>query len=790
MSGIGRVPGTPAPVVPDDTTTTPTTPTTPTAPTAPTTPTRTPTAPARPTPPAAPATAGDIVPPAILTKYGLDPTKPSTESKYEGQEWSVGYYPYDGNIQYVAFGKYKELFGNEAAAADMHGYWEAYGNPPTGLESGSWIGSGSIDESDFEKATGIDISGDRPIDNSAYKLMREAGAPMEANFALRDKDGKQLAVRAGDKLLPTMVEGGKFVEVEVRNEGEYFQKGTNRDVDSDKVTWRLKGSDGAIRGAQNDKAEDRFALAGAKDSVKFDFLDAAGEPVSYNPPSDSIVETYKSGNAWHALLPKKDAQGKITGYEHQTLDGEGRRVTARATVDPAAAAALKRGKEVMNRIQERTGGLKGDGKVGDAYDMGWWGKCHNVAAIGASSMKLPEQDVKVVTNRGSYEKIAVEWREGGKHNVLVPTRNTTSAITGYALQERNAQGAVASSRNVTIDEANRLVQGKETNPVIVTRAGKLKAAEVTTVGKQEVTAMVAHMGDGAVEYKGSVGSRYYGVPDSIRLKDGSTKGAFITSVETQSGKKVEVGSKSGSGEYSEEDRSILRGPGLNSNRINQGYRNVGWSAQDFAALQGSKTDKIKNVTVTFPDGRTETIGADKIQSLGWENRWDVSPTELWSMHKNVGAKGSSVIEKDPGTHVWNYTIENMSTKPMKATEIPAYLRDAAKRPGMMAGTTDEAGKHYFSTTINGEQYHYWAKFDAQNNLKDYAYISDNIPDFFWTQHVKDPVATKWTGEAQAPGARMEDIQKVYNASTGRLSKFTLPGGVLGMNDLNRRPTNP
>src|SRR5688572_11516173 len=213
MSGIGRVPSTPTTVTPD-TDTTPATPTAPTT-TTPTAPTTTTPGTRRPTAPAAPPTAEDIVPASILTKYGLDPTKPSTDSKYEGDKWNVGYYPYSGDIQYVAFGKYSELFDNTAAGADAHAYWESYGNPATGLESGSWIGSGSIDETDFEKATGVDISGDRPIDNAAYKLMREAGAPGSASFALRDKDGKQLALRAGDKLVPTIVKDGKFVQIEV-----------------------------------------------------------------------------------------------------------------------------------------------------------------------------------------------------------------------------------------------------------------------------------------------------------------------------------------------------------------------------------------------------------------------------------------------------------------------------------------------------------------------------------------------------------------------------------------------
>src|SRR5438876_1146262 len=80
----------------------------------------------------------------------------------------------------------------------------------TGRGPGSWIADGSSGESSFEGATGIDISGDRRIDNAAYKLMREAGAPSDAQFGLRDASGKQLATKAGDKVVPTVIENGKM----------------------------------------------------------------------------------------------------------------------------------------------------------------------------------------------------------------------------------------------------------------------------------------------------------------------------------------------------------------------------------------------------------------------------------------------------------------------------------------------------------------------------------------------------------------------------------------------------
>lgn len=58
----------------------------------------------------------------------------------------------------------------------------------------------------------------------------------------------------------------------------------------------------------------------------------------------------------------------------------------------------------------------------------------------------------------------------------------------------------------------------------------------------------------------------------------------------------------------------------------------------------------------------------------------------------------------------------------------------------------------------------------------YAYLTNDVPDFFWTQTVKDPIDGKWEGESQAPGVMMGDIQKLYNASTGAYRKYAVAGG--------------
>ncbi len=799
MSGVGRVGGTTPPPEPPDTTPDTTGTTTPA-----TTRTRTPPT-AR--PPAPDATSVRMrraehpsgVPTRILEKYGLDPQKPSTKSEYKGTQWNVGYMPYDGDQQYVAFAKAGAIFKNPNAGNDGHPYWSRYASPPTGLQPGSWIMDGTISEDGFETAAGVDISGDRPISNALLKYVSEAGVPGEAKFSLRDKDGKELTARAGDKLTPTYVKDNKIVEVEKRG-GPYYPIGSDTPLpweDADKVALRLKGSDGTIRGAATDKIEDRSTVLGLQSDVKFDFLDETGDPIAFNPSWQQIVPTYSHLNKWHAFVPQRDAAGKITGYEHQTLDQRGTRVTARERVTPEQMKTLTNGKDVIHRVQDKsTGRLNGDGKVGLSYDMSWWGKCHNVASIGTSNMPLPKQDVNVVTNLNERagESLALEYTKDGAKHVLMPVRDANGKIASYADRTVDAQGRVTASRDLSLADGKKAATDNKAGPVIVSGHPllTLKKAQVTRADTEDVTSLTAHRGDGAVQYKGSMGARYWGMPDEVALRNGRNLSGWVTEVETEGGKKITVGSKSAGDDYYESNRDVLRGPGLNSGYARDGSgRQIGWSQVDWDKLQASKqgNEKIKTVTITKPDGTTEKVKASDVESLGWENKYDIRPDSLWKLHKKdtVSKDGSTVVEADPGSHVWNYTITGVETTPLKASQVSEELK---KKPGQLKGTTDPADRHYFKTEINGSEHEYWVKFDRDGNITDYAY-ADDCPDFFWTQHVKDAYTTEWTGESQAPGLSNREIQRLYTASVGGYDPYALPGNVLSQGELlTRRPVKP
>lgn len=765
MSGIGRVPGSPGPVdtTPVDTDTGTTTPVDTTTPATPVS--RTPGT-ARPAVPTAPPKASDIVPASILTKYGLDPDKMTTESKYDGPAWSVGYYPYSGDVQYAAFAKHGRVFGGDAGK-DAHAYFEFYSNPPSGLTRGSWIASGSIRESDFERSTGVDVTGDRPIDNEALKLLREAGAPSGAQFALRDASGKQIPIKPGDTLVPTKVEGGVAREVPVPE---------NRWGMGADVVWRIRSADGSIRYDAGDKVEGRAALTGAADGVKFDFLDATGNMVPFQPGrGDRIVPAFRDGNKWHVLNRNPDGS-----YEHQVVDGG--RVTQNERLTEQQANALRQGKDIIYRVQARSGELRGDGVASGTYDMSWWGKCHNVASIGTSNMARPKQPVTVVSNLEAGDTLALRLADGA---VLKPSKAADGTISGYTL----APAGGGAGRSVSLDEATTLAANAK--PVIVGADGSLKEARTTTLTTTDVDALVSHIGDGAVVSKGGEGARYYAHPDILVMKDGRQVQAHIKSVTTAGGKTESIGSRTGF-DYHESDRSPLRAPGMVTRILGDGSgRQYAFSILETKKLNEHRADDVAKFTVIHPDGREEEIDAAQVEMFAFENRHDFRPDQLWNLHKTVTKDGSTVIEQDPGTHVWNYTINSVDTTPLKFESLSSAEKERAARPGMMTGTVGEEGKYYFETHVNSNTYRYWARFDPQGNLQDYGYLTDSVPDFVWTQHVKDPYTDRWTGESQAPGIMNGHIQRMYLASVGGLDRYMLPGGVISTRDLeNGRAVKP
>lgn len=720
--------------------------------------------------------AGEIVPPAILSKHGLDPDTVSTHSKYDGHDWELGYFPYTGGDgQYDAFARHAQVFG-EAAAGDAHPYFEFYGNPPSGLQRGSWIANGQIREADFEATAGVSISGERPIDNAAYKALRESGAPKNATFALLDQDGKQIPVGAGDRLVPVAVNGGVATELTGGTEGR-------ADL------WALKRADGSIDYRVDYQHSSAATLAGADDGVKFDFLDAQGQLVSYLPARDRIVETWTEPQAQGTAGDPKThvlAKNQDGGYTHQVIENAA--VVSEETLGAEEAAAKRAGQDVIHRVQKLgTNELKGDGKVGESFNMGWWGKCHNVASINTTNMPKPSQPVAVVTNAGPGDEIGlIHQSAGGPKELLKPVRGAGNAIDRYDRYALTADGSAIAGPSlgqVSVQDARAMGTG---GAMVVSAGGALKQAETTYFTPEHTTAITAHIGDGAVVPKGGGGERYYAAPDAIALKDGREIRAHIKSVETASGKTEEIGRRSGT-DFVSNDRGPLRAPGMTSRTFSQGRQRMAFNLQSMEGLNDYRSDDVTKLTVIHPDGREEVIDASDVTMVAWENKYDFPPEVMWGLHKSVEPGTSTVIEKSSDTQVWNYAIRDVSTQPLTFDDLSPAERSRAALPGMKTGTIGNDNKYFFETEVESDggtdTYRYWARFDDDGNVADFAYLTNDVPDFVWTQHVKDVYSETWTGESQAPGITNGQIQRMYLASTGGLDSHTLPGGYIRADDL-------
>jgi hypothetical protein len=580
---------------------------------------------------------------------------------------------------------------------------------------------------------------------------------------------------------------GKPVELTMTGDGEFLNPLTGESVASfgwggsggDEITWRIKRDD-AVLYAEDHAVEKRNDLLAIGEDIPFDFLDASGQMVSFAPGRDRIVDTFEGDDgAWHVLNPNEDGS-----YEHQVIkDGA---IASTETLDAQAAGDLAAGKSTMYRVQNiATGALAGDGKTTGSYDMSWWGKCHNVASIGTSNLPRPKQEVNVVTNLADGDEVGLRWGD----NVLVPERGADGAISGYAHQVRAADGSVSSSTSVSPDDAKQLAADNKAAAVIIGSDGALRDASVTSFDTESTDALVAHIGNGAVDYVGTAGSRYYAHPDIFVRKDGTQVQGHIKSVETEAGKTHEVGSRMGF-DYHEFDRSELRGPGMESRILGNGTgRSYAFNVQDLAKLNEHREDDITSFTIITSDGTEEKIAAADVDLFAWENKFDFRPDELWDLHKTVTKDGSTVVEADPGTHVWNYTIDSANTSVLDPKDLSSSEQEATAKPGMLIGSVpDEADKHYFGTEVNGKNYRYWVSFEPDGDIADYGYLGQRVPDFVWTQHVKKDDA--WTGESQAPGATNGDIQRVYFASVGRLDSHTLPGGFISAADLKGAPALP
>jgi hypothetical protein len=729
----------------------------------------------------------------------LDPTRPKSSVGIPTNGWTVAghasYPPFDDKSP-LAFAKYDRVFGGSAAEAAGHAFFEGYAAAESPLPRGGWLPApgagrpGFVQEANFELTAGVDVTGDRAISDGLYRLLRRSGAPQDARFALRDAQGRELEARKGDRLVPTFVEGGEVKEAEIRSQGgawAAYRPGGAQPLAAPLV-WRILGADGKVRGSAADKAETRSDLVGLAAGTRFDFLDGAGEPVAYDAKRDRIVPTWEEGGAWHALVPEKDAGGRVAGYEHQTLDAAGGKVLARAAIpaDDAARLAKAHARDLMYRVQERSSGaLRGDGRASDGFDASSFGRSHNVAAIDSSGLPEPAKDVRVAVDLAPGEELGVRWNGS---QVAKPRRDADGKVTGF--------------------DGPAPAPGAALEPVVLGPGGAVKPARLVTVSAEEVQTLVAHLGPDAIETKAAAGVRFQGAPDEVRLTSGKVlDDARIVAATLESGARVAIGREE-NGAWRDLGRGILRGADLASARKNRGgARDVAWSESSMAAINAARADKIRSITVQRADGAEETIPASEVERVGHEQPYDVSPQDIWDAAARVRDGKSLTIESTRGAAAASHAVKRLSTERVDRAAVPRAALAADDQPGALAGGAAKEGRTYFRTSVdyleNGETkskaYHYWAQMGPDGKIADYNFLvapgdpgapAAAAPDFFWQRHVKDPIEGRWEGESELPGASMRNIQALYNAATGALDAYSV-GGALTVEDLEtRRPIAP
>ncbi|MFC1706185.1 hypothetical protein ACFL59_05080 [Planctomycetota bacterium] len=783
MSSVGGVGGS-SPVVPDptvdDTTPAPAAATSDTSATA----SRTATSTMRPLIGTGTDTDLDGLTDSVETRVGLDPTSPRSERTIgDRQAWDIpgsGYAAFGDDAVTIAVHKYASVFGSkEAAASAGNSYWESYGSGKTGLPSGSWLpdAGAEISESDFESVTGVNIWGDKKIGDTAYKLLRQSNAPHDASFAARKSSGRRHPARSSDRFVPTIAGAdGKFKQVKLTEAGRwggsnYVDPENGKAHSSSEVVWRLQTSKGAIRGRVTDKVETRDELLDIRYGMKFDFMDAQGRTIALNRSAgDKVAATWKDGDHTMALRPNYNRGGRISSYTRYKIDKEGKTVEKKRTSLSRGNKLLgEQGQNVIHRIQTKSGQLKGDGKVGDSYDMSWWGRCQNVATIDQSNVKQPDRDMKIVSNlnRAAGEELALSFTDDQGQHVLAPSRDGEGKVTGYTHKVLGPRGGLRTGTSISIDDAKELA--KKGNPIIVKSDGSLKEATYELVTSKDATMLTALMDDGATDYKGSIGNRYWGYPDTVTTTDGQTLEGKIVDVETKGGQKIDIVRKSGR-EWKDSNSAILRGNDFEAAKRYMGFRSTAWTTTTMDGINARREgdDRIDKVVFEHADGRRETLDASKIGAVGRENLYDLTPADIWKAGTWIEDGKSFTTEKYAGEQVWNYGTKSIATE--RIATCPAGLAEKNKLPGALAGTVGDEDKVYFKTkleTVGGTvDLTYWAKMGDDGNIEDFNWLSGSPPDFFWRSHVKDPVAERWTGEGNVAGTNMADIQKIYNATTG------------------------
>ncbi len=174
----------------------------------------------------------------------------------------------------------------------------------------------------------------------------------------------------------------------------------------------------------------------------------------------------------------------------------------------------------------------------------------------------------------------------------------------------------------------------------------------------------------------------------------------------------------------------------------------------------------KDVTIKLTDGTEKTIPAAEIKHLAREDKSDMDPGVFHVTMKQWLAEGrGAAMDKDAGSHVWNYNFSKFETAERK---VENFNREEAVGYHGKAG--DGEIRHYNSSvTFSGgpTSYDYWLEY-KDGDIVNGGWKGKN-PDFLW----RPSASGDWTGTNERnPFVNPELVKEIYEASIAPEAEVT------------------
>ena len=175
---------------------------------------------------------------------------------------------------------------------------------------------------------------------------------------------------------------------------------------------------------------------------------------------------------------------------------------------------------------------------------------------------------------------------------------------------------------------------------------------------------------------------------------------------------------------------------------------------DYMVAEGSG----KDIELTLDDGTKKTVSADEIKYIAREDKADMDPGLYHTTMKKWLSDGrGAAMDRDSGSHVWNYNFESFKVSERK---VENFNREEARGHNGPAG--DGEIRHYNSSvTFAGspKSFNYWLEY-KEGDVVNAGWKGEN-PDFLW----RPKGEAQWTGvHSRNPFANPEIIKEIYEAS--------------------------